>query len=142
MEFRFVDEHDPAALRRRRLQAKRTQRWRQRQRQNIKTTNHHAESSRTAEFAEESVQSRPENSSLADTGEFEPDEISSGEIFITPSREDDDLGTIDTEPAYYDEEPVDACGAEEREDQTESGTPEVYAEMQADLLNGNTWSDL
>ncbi|KAH7248419.1 hypothetical protein B0J15DRAFT_376986, partial [Fusarium solani] len=56
--------------------------------------------------------------------------------------EDDDLGIIDTEPAYYDEEPVDAYGAEEREDQTESRTPEVYAEVQADLLNGNTWSDL
>ncbi|RMJ02399.1 hypothetical protein CDV36_015330 [Fusarium kuroshium] len=120
MEFRFVDEHDPAALRRRRLQAERTQRWRQRQKQNIETTNHQAESSRTAEFAVENVQTRPENS----------------------FREDDDLGIIDAEPAYYDEESVDAYGAEEREDQTESGTPEVYAEVQADLLNGNTWSDL
>ncbi|KAH7117174.1 hypothetical protein B0J13DRAFT_613250 [Dactylonectria estremocensis] len=142
MEFRFVDEHDPAALRRRRLQAERTQRWQQRQKQNIETTNHQAESSRTAEFAVENVQTRPENSSLVDTREFGPDEISSGDIFITLSREDDDLGIIDTEPAYYDEESVDAYGAEEREDQTESGTPEVYAEVQADLLNGNTWSDL
>lgn len=79
---------------------------------------------------------------MVDTREFGPDEISSGDIFITLGREDDDLGIVDTEPAYYDEEPVDAYGAEEREDQTESGAPEVYAEVQADLLNGNTWSDL
>ncbi|KAM6513745.1 hypothetical protein FALCPG4_014965 [Fusarium falciforme] len=82
-----------------------------------------------SEFAVENVQTRPENSSLVDTREFGPDEISSGDIFITLSREDDDLGIIDTEPAYYDEEPVDAYGAEEREDQIESGTPEVYAEV-------------
>ncbi|RMI97171.1 hypothetical protein CDV36_016265 [Fusarium kuroshium] len=87
-----------------------------------------------AEFAVENVQTRPENSSLVDTREFGPDEITSGDIFITLSREDSDLGIIDAEPAYYDEEPVDAYGAEEREDQTESGTPEVYVEVQADLL--------
>jgi hypothetical protein len=33
MEFRFVNEHDPVALRRRRLQAQRTQRYRQRQKE-------------------------------------------------------------------------------------------------------------
>ncbi|KAJ4177226.1 hypothetical protein NW755_013977 [Fusarium falciforme] len=57
---------------------------------------------------------------------------------MTLGQEDDDLGIIDAEPAYYDEEPVDVYGAKEREDQTKSMTPEVYAEVQADLLSGNT----
>ncbi|KAH6985579.1 hypothetical protein EDB80DRAFT_590501, partial [Ilyonectria destructans] len=56
--------------------------------------------------------------------------------------EDDDSGIIDTEPAYYDEEPANAQSAEERDDQTESQTPEVYAEVQADLLDDNTWNDV
>ena len=140
MEFRFVDEHDPAARRRCRLQTERTRRWRQRRRakQDIETTNHRAESSRTVESVAENVQTRPENGSLANTGEFGFDKSSSEDIFITPSQEDDDLGIIDTDPAYYDEEPVDAHSAEEREDHTESGSLEVYAEMQADLLHDNT----
>ncbi|KAH6972774.1 hypothetical protein BKA56DRAFT_592796 [Ilyonectria sp. MPI-CAGE-AT-0026] len=144
MKFRFVDEHDPAALRRRRLQAERTQRWRQRQRakQNIETTNHQAESYRTAESAAENVQTRLGNSSLADTGEFGPDKISSGDIFITLNQAGDNLGIIDTDPAYYDEEPVDAHSDEERGDQTEPGTLEVYVKVQADLLRDNTWNDL
>ncbi|EXK23835.1 hypothetical protein FOMG_19411 [Fusarium oxysporum f. sp. melonis 26406] len=73
---------------------------------------------------------RPGNSSLADTGEIEPDTISSGELPITSSLEDDDLSTIDTGPDYYDEEIVDAHGTEEREHQTEPGSPDVFAGIQ------------
>lgn len=60
------------------LQAESTQKCRQRQKakQDIKTTNHQAESSRTVEPVAENVQTEPEDSSLANTGEFGPDEIS------------------------------------------------------------------
>jgi hypothetical protein len=80
MKFRFVDEHDPSVLRRRRLQAQRTQKYRQRKRakQYINTRNHQAESSQTVQSAAENVQTGPENSSLADIGEFGPDTMSSG----------------------------------------------------------------
>ncbi|KAH6983994.1 hypothetical protein EDB80DRAFT_691408 [Ilyonectria destructans] len=100
MNFRFVDEHDPVARHRRRLQAKRTQRFRQRQKAN------QAESSRIVKPVVENVQAEPEDSLLTDAGKFGLDEISSRDTFITPCQEDDDLGIIDTEPAYYDEEPV------------------------------------
>jgi hypothetical protein len=40
------------------------------------------------------------------------------------------------------EQSADAHSAEEREDHTESRSPEVYAKMQADLLHDNTWNDL
>ncbi|KAH6955951.1 hypothetical protein BKA56DRAFT_431958, partial [Ilyonectria sp. MPI-CAGE-AT-0026] len=81
----------------------------------------------------ENVQAEPEDSLLTDAGEFGLDEISSRDTFITPCQEDDDSGIIDTEPAYYDEEPVNTQSAEEREYQTESRSPEVHAEVQADL---------
>ncbi|PCD26045.1 hypothetical protein AU210_012478 [Fusarium oxysporum f. sp. radicis-cucumerinum] len=102
MKLRFVDEDDPATLHRRRLQAQDTQRCRQRQKagQHVEITNHQAESSQTVESAAENVQTWPENSSLADTGETGPDAILFGELSITPSQEDEDLGTIDTGPAW------------------------------------------
>lgn len=59
---------------------------------------------------------RLENSSLVNTREFRPNKISSSDIFITLSREDNNLSIINTELAYYDEELVNAYGAEERED--------------------------
>ena len=64
----------------------------------------------------ENVPTEPEDSLLTNTGEFGPNEISSRDTFITPCQEDDDSGIIDTEPAYYDEEPVNAQSAEERDD--------------------------
>ncbi|KAF4429967.1 hypothetical protein F53441_13978 [Fusarium austroafricanum] len=144
MKFRFVDKYNPATLHRRRLQAQHTQRCRQQQKagQHVETTNHQAESSQTAESATENVQTGPENSSLADTGETGPDAILFGELSITPSQEDEDLGTIDTGPAYYDEEPVDAHSAGGRENQTESGSPDAVTEGQTGLSHDNTWNDL
>lgn len=75
------------------------------------------------------MQTEPEDSLLTDTGEFGPDEISSTDTFITPCQEDDDSSIIDTELAYYDEEPVNAQSAKERDDPTESQTLEVYTEV-------------
>jgi hypothetical protein len=130
MEFRFVDEHDPVALRRRCLQAQRTQRCRQRQKAKqlyIETPIHQAESSQTVGSAADDVQTRLGYNLLADTGKFGPDTIPSGELPITSSQEDDNLSTIDTGPDYYDEEIVDAHSTEEREDQTEPRSPDVFA---------------
>ncbi|KAJ0128248.1 Aldo-keto reductase yakc [Fusarium oxysporum f. sp. albedinis] len=57
MKFRFVDKHDPAALRRRRLQAQRTQKCRQRQKtkQHIETLNYEAQTSHRVDSASENV---------------------------------------------------------------------------------------
>ncbi|KAI3573984.1 hypothetical protein IWW34DRAFT_872543 [Fusarium oxysporum f. sp. albedinis] len=85
---------------------------------------------------------RPGNGSLADTGEIEPDTISSGELPIISSQEDDDLSIINTGPDYYDEEIVDAHGTEEREHQTEPGSPDVFAGIQVGLPHDNAWNDL
>ncbi|RBA11881.1 hypothetical protein FPRO05_03331 [Fusarium proliferatum] len=121
MKFRFVNEGDPATLHQRRLQAQRTQRCRQRQkaRQHVETTNHQADGSQTVDSATENVQTRPGNRSLTDTGEFEPNTISSGEPSIISSQEDYDLSTIDTGLDFYDGELVDAPSTEERQDRTE-----------------------
>ncbi|RKK66775.1 hypothetical protein BFJ69_g15098 [Fusarium oxysporum] len=111
-------------------------------RQPVETTNHQAEGSQTVDSATENVQTRPVNSSLTDTGEFEPNTISSGEPSIISSQEDYDLSAIDTGLDFYDEELVDAPNTEERQDQTEPGGPDVSAEMQASLPHDNTWNDL
>jgi hypothetical protein len=77
------------ALRRRRLQAQRTQRCRQRQKAkelSIETPIHQVESSQTVDSAAEDVQTRLGNNLLADTGKFGPDTIPSGELSITLVR--------------------------------------------------------
>ncbi|KAH7111570.1 hypothetical protein EDB81DRAFT_829410 [Dactylonectria macrodidyma] len=147
MNVRFVgdQEQDPAVLHRRHLQAKRTQNYRQRKNanQDIKATDDLAELlPHTVESGPEIGQTGPEDSSLADTGEFRQDEISSGDVFITPNQESDDSGIDAIEPAYYDEEPVSVYYTEEREDPTECQSPECYVEVQADLPDDNTWTDL
>ncbi|KAF5537514.1 hypothetical protein FPHYL_12737 [Fusarium phyllophilum] len=111
-------------------------------RQPVETTNHQAEGSQTVDSATENVQTRPVNSSLTDTGEFQPDSISSGEPSIFSSQEDYDISAIDTGLDFYDKELVDAPNTEERQDQTEPGGPDVSAEMQASLPHDNTWNDL
>lgn len=69
MEFRFVDEHDPVALRRRRLQAQRAKRCRQRKKeqQYIEPSIDQAESSHTVDSTADNVQTLG-NNLLADTG--------------------------------------------------------------------------
>ncbi|KAI8417098.1 hypothetical protein FOFC_03411, partial [Fusarium oxysporum] len=83
-----------------RLQAQHTQKCRQRQKtkQHIETLNYEAQTSHRVDSASGNVQMRPGNGSLADTGGIEPDTISSGELPITSSQEDDDLSIIDTGP--------------------------------------------
>ncbi|KAF5698485.1 hypothetical protein FMUND_15085 [Fusarium mundagurra] len=121
MEFRFVDEHDPVALRRRRLQAQHTQRCRQRQKEQhcVEPSIYQAELSQAVNSAADNVQTTLGNNLLADTGESRPDTISSGELPIPFSQEDENLSTIDTGPDYYDEEIVDAHRTDKREDQME-----------------------
>jgi hypothetical protein len=100
MEFRFVNEHDPVALRRRRLQAQRTQRYRQRQKEKecIEPSMFQAELSQTVDSAADNVQTTLGNNLLANTGESRPDTISSGELPVTSSQVDENLSTIDTGP--------------------------------------------
>ncbi|CAG9948160.1 unnamed protein product [Clonostachys rosea f. rosea IK726] len=104
MEFRFVDEHGPVALRRRRLQAQRAKRCRQRKngQQCIEPSIDQAESSHTVDSTADNVQ------------------------------------TLD----YYDEEMVDAYSIDEREDQMEPRSPDVFAGIQTGRPHGNTWNDL
>ncbi|RKK90846.1 hypothetical protein BFJ68_g16350 [Fusarium oxysporum] len=144
MEFRFVDEHDPVALRRRRLQAQRTQRCRQRQKEQqcIEPSIYQAELSQTVDSAADNLQTTLGNNLLGDTGEPRPDTISSGEFPITSSQEDENLSTIDTGPDYYDEEIVDAHRTDEREDQMEPRSPDVFAGIQTDRPHDNTCNDL
>ncbi|KAJ4197287.1 hypothetical protein NW759_016337 [Fusarium solani] len=138
MNVRFVgdQEQDPAVLRRRRLQAKRTQnyRWRKKANRDIKATDDQAELlPQTVESESESGQAEP------DAGEFRQDEISSGDISIAPSQEGDDSGLDDLEPAYYDEEPVSVHDADEH---TERQSPGCYADAQADPPDDNIWTDV
>jgi hypothetical protein len=144
MEFRFVDEHDPVALRRRRLQAQRTQRFRQRRKeeQYIEPSIYQAESLQTVDSAVNNVQTAPDKDLLANTGGSRYNTISPGEILITSSQEDGNLGTIDTGPDYYDEEIVDADSTDEQEDQMEPRSPDVFAGIRTDLPYENTWNDL
>ncbi|KAH7233978.1 uncharacterized protein BKA55DRAFT_710154 [Fusarium redolens] len=67
MEFRFVNEHDPVALRRRRLQAQRTQRYRQRQKEKecIEPSIYQVESSQTVDSAADNSMELTQNSELA-----------------------------------------------------------------------------
>lgn len=143
MEFRFVDEHDPVALRRRRLQAQRTQKFRQRRKeeQYIEPSISQAESLQTVDSAVDNVQTAPDKE-LANTGESRYDTISPGEILITSSQEDGNLGTIDTGPDYYDEDIVDADSTDEQEDQMEPRSPDVFAGIRTSLPHENTWNDL
>ncbi|KAM6513712.1 hypothetical protein FALCPG4_016083 [Fusarium falciforme] len=138
MNIRFVDDQKqaPAVVHRRRLQAKRTQNYRRRKKANrdIKATDDQAELlPQTVESESKSGQTEP------DAGEFRQDEISSGDISITPSQEGDDSGLDDIEPAYYDEEPVSVPYAEEH---TECQSPECYADVQADPPDDNIWTDV
>ncbi|KNB04574.1 hypothetical protein FOXG_06634 [Fusarium oxysporum f. sp. lycopersici 4287] len=145
MEFRFVDEHDPVALRRRRLQAQRTQRFRQRRKeeQYIEPSIYQAESSQTVDqTAADNVQTALGNDLLADTEESGHDTISPGELLITSSQEDGNLVTIDTGPDYYDEEIVGADSTDEQEDQMEPRSPDVFAGIQTGRPHDNTWNDL
>jgi hypothetical protein len=143
MEFRFVDEHGPVALRRRRLQAQRAKRCRQRKngQQCIEPSIDQAESSHTVDSTADNVQTLG-NNLLADTGESRLGIISPGELPITSSQEDENLSTIDTGPDYYDEEMVDAYSIDEREDQMEPRSPDVFAGIQTGRPHGNTWNDL
>ncbi|KAG5775225.1 hypothetical protein H9Q73_011105 [Fusarium xylarioides] len=87
MEFRFVDEHDPVALRRRRLQAQRTQRFRQRRKagQCNEPSIYRAESSHTVDPAADNVQTALDNNLSVDTEESRYDITPPGELLITYS---------------------------------------------------------
>ncbi|KAJ0149915.1 Uncharacterized protein HZ326_7591 [Fusarium oxysporum f. sp. albedinis] len=55
------------------------------------------------------------------------------------TRLDDNLSIIDTVPVYYDEEIVDAHSSEEREDQTESRSPDALLEYQSIIDTGGRY---
>jgi hypothetical protein len=69
------------------------------------------------------------NNLLADTGESRLGTISPGELPITSSQEDENLSILDTRLDYYDEEMVDAYSINEREDQIEPRSLDVFARI-------------
>ncbi|KAG4255523.1 hypothetical protein FPRO03_14127 [Fusarium proliferatum] len=145
--FKFVDaqEHDPALVRRRRLEAKRAQDYRRRRKakQNTNTADHQTEL--PCQVVEPGTGTRQLGPSSApdDIEEFGQDDIPAENISITSGQEGGDPNASSIgQDTYGDETPVNVHYAEEYEVQTASQTPEFYAKQEAGLPDGNTWSDM
>ncbi|KAJ4181253.1 hypothetical protein NW759_017199 [Fusarium solani] len=149
VRFKFVcaQEQDPAVRRRRRLDAKRARdyRLRRKAKQGIDTTDPRSEPSCQAVEPGTEPEQAGSNSAPVDSEEFEQEFIPADDISIT-SRQggaDSDGNSIEQDP-YGDEEPVGLhfhC-ARDHEAQTEPQIPEFYTEQEADLPDGDIWSDV
>ncbi|KAL6405867.1 uncharacterized protein AUP68_11007 [Ilyonectria robusta] len=142
IRFRFVDasqEQDPVVLHRRGPDAKRAWKYRQRRKakQDIDTIGDQTGSPcQIVESETEAGQTGPE-SAPADPGELGQDDIPADDISTTSSQEGDDFNANSIEQDTYE-----YVSSEEHEAQTESQSPEFYAEQEAGLPDGNAWSDV
>ncbi|KAK7592042.1 hypothetical protein V3481_006677 [Fusarium oxysporum f. sp. vasinfectum] len=149
VRFKFVgaQERNPAVRRRRRLDAKRARdyRLRRKAKQSIDATSPRTESSCQAFEPGKEDRQAGSDSTPADTREFEQEFIPADDISVTSGHvgEDSDAHSIEQDP-YGDEEPVslDFHCTEDSEAETEPQVPETYAEQEAGLPDGDTWSDV
>ncbi|KAJ0137720.1 hypothetical protein HZ326_19302 [Fusarium oxysporum f. sp. albedinis] len=149
VRFKFVgaQERNPAVRRRRRLDAKRARdyRLRRKAKQSIDATSPRTESSCQAFEPGKENRQAGSDSTPADTREFEQEFIPADDISVTSGHvgEGSDAHSIEQDP-YGDEEPVSLhfhC-TEDSEAETEPQVPETYAEQEAGLPDGDTWSDV
>ncbi|EXL66923.1 hypothetical protein FOPG_16924 [Fusarium oxysporum f. sp. conglutinans race 2 54008] len=108
------------------------------------TANHQGEPiSDAISLVVESELLEPKKDSLSDTKEIEENGIPACNNFTISIQEVDNstFSIIGPDP-YYEEEIVDIYSAEEREDQRQSQSPQIYAEESADLATDDASTDM
>lgn len=136
----------PVLAHRRLLQARRTRKFRDRQKVTAAgtTTSHQPTLLYDAiESAAEERQAARGKSPVPQNGEFDQGDISAGDPFIISGEEDDDPSISNIGPySYYDEDPVPPQSIEEDIDKTRFQSPDIRAEEQANLPGDGACADV